>query len=365
MSALDSPIALLAELTHRCPLRCPYCSNPTDLVRRSQELDTETWQRVLSEAAEIGVLQIHLSGGEPTVRKDIEQLVAHIDRLGLYANLITSGVLSDDQQLARLADAGLAHVQLSVQDSEEQTGDWVAGLPGSQQKKYRFAEHVERSGLALTINAVIHRQNIDRVDAIIDMGVQMKAQRIEIANVQYYGWGIRNRNRLMPRIDQLEAMNSVVEEKKKQLEGIIVIDYVVPDYYAKRPKACMNGWGRRFLNVSPEGNVLPCHAAETIPDMVFDNVKQKHLGEIWKQSEAFNRFRGTAWMKEPCKSCERREIDWGGCRCQALALTGSADNPDPVCALVPGHDLVAQIAEKDASSKAIEFDYRGFSGGII
>ena len=370
-SAPAPPYALLAELTHRCPLRCPYCSNPEELIRRSSELDTAQWKKVLSDAAEAGVLQVHFSGGEPTARHDIEELVGYADSLGLYTNLITSGVLTDSQQLARLAQQGLAHVQLSIQDANDDIGDWVAGYAGAQQKKRQLAQQIDECGLALTINAVIHRHNIDRVCEMIDLAVSMGAQRVEVANVQYYGWGIRNRKNLMPTVEQTRKMHEQVQSKIKEMEGIIVIDYVVPDYYARKPKACMNGWARQFVNVSPEGKVLPCHAAETMTDLVFENIKDKSLIEIWHHSEAFNRYRGTEWMREPCRSCDRREIDWGGCRCQALALTGDARNADPVCELVPGHEEVVALALSDSSeasasvnegfTQSIEFDYRGFS----
>ncbi len=359
---LEAPYALLAELTHRCPLRCPYCSNPVELVRRRQELDTATWQRVFDQAAEMGILQVHFSGGEPTARKDIEALVAHASDAGLYSNLITSGVLSDGEQLQRLAAAGLAHVQISIQDSETENGDWIAGYRGAQQKKRELAAQVEAAGLALTVNAVIHRQNIERTGEMIDLALAMGAQRVEVANVQYYGWGIRNRRNLMPTLEQLKRMDGVVRQRIEALAGVIAIDYVVPDYYARRPKACMNGWGRRFINITPEGKALPCHAAETIPGLVFDNVAQTPLQTIWRESEAFNRFRGTAWMPPPCADCERREIDWGGCRCQALALTGDASNTDPVCELAPGHEQVMQVALEDSRDIEVEFDYRNFGG---
>lgn len=359
---LEAPYALLAELTHRCPLRCPYCYNPVELVRRSAELDTDSWKSVFDQAAEMGILQVHMSGGEPTARGDIEELVAHANGAGLYTNLITSGVLSDEEQLQRLAAAGLAHVQISIQDSIADSGDWIAGYAGAQDKKLELAAKVDSAGLALTINAVVHRQNIERVADMIDLAVQMGAQRVEVANVQYYGWGIRNRRYLMPTLEQLHRMHDTVLRKIDALEGRIVIDYVVPDYYARRPKACMNGWGRRFINVTPEGKVLPCHAAETIPELEFDNVLDTPLATIWSDSAAFNRFRGTAWMPEPCSSCDRREIDWGGCRCQALALTGSAANPDPVCELVPGHAEVLATAFEDSRDIEVDFDYRNFGG---
>lgn len=366
---VSPPYAVLAEVTHRCPLRCPYCSNPEELVRRSEEMTTEDWKKALDDAADAGVLQVHFSGGEPTARKDIEELVAYANESGLYTNLITSGVLSDDEQLIRLAKCGLAHVQLSIQDSDMETGDWVAGYAGAQNKKLALAKHVDACGLALTVNAVVHRHNIQRVNEMIDLAVSMGAQRVEVANVQYYGWGIRNRNKLMPTLEQIRVMHGEVQQKIAALQGIIVIDYVVPDYYARKPKACMNGWARQFVNIAPDGQVMPCHAAQTIPDMAFDNIKYRSLSDIWQNSEAFNRFRGTQWMKEPCRSCDRRELDWGGCRCQALALTGDASNTDPVCDLAPGHGDILNLASREAEAggmttangQAVEFDYRGFS----
>ena len=364
MTELSPPFAILAELTHRCPLRCVYCSNPLELVRRKDELDTATWRRVFDEAAELGVLQVHFSGGEPTARKDLEELVAHATSRGLYTNLITSGVLSDADQLMRLADAGLAHVQISIQDSDDKTGDWIAGYDGAQQKKRELAVTVADANLALTINAVMHRHNIDRIESVIDMAVEMGAQRLEVANVQYYGWGIPNRPNLMPTLDQLDSMNEIVARRREELKGVLVIDYVVPDYYARRPKACMNGWARRFLNITPSGYVLPCHAAETIQDLVFDNVKDKGLADIWVNSSALNRFRGTDWMPEPCSSCEYRERDWGGCRCQALALTGSAENTDPVCELSPFHEQVRALAESESQTREVALTYRSFSNPL-
>jgi len=361
MSELSPPFAVLAELTPRFPLRCVYCSTPLELVRRSNELDTKTMRPVLDEAAELGILQVHFSGGDPTVRPDLEELVAHATARGLYTNLITSGILGDAEQLIRLADAGLAHIQISIQDSDDETGDWIAGYDGAQQKKRDLAITVADANLALTINAVMHRHNIDRIESVIDMAVEMGAQRLEIANVQYYGWGIPTRPNLMATIDQLETMNAIVAQRQEELKGVLVIDYVVPVYYARRPKACMNGWARRFLNVTPSGYVLPCHAAETIPDLVFDNVRDKGLADIWVNSPALNRFRGTDWMSEPCSSCEYRERDWGGCRCQALALTGSAENTDPVCELSPYHHQVRALAESESQTREVALTYRSFS----
>jgi PqqA peptide cyclase len=337
------PLALLAELTHRCPLACPYCSNPVALERAGAELDTSTWQRVLAEAAEIGVLQVHFSGGEPLVRRDLAALVAHAAGCGLYANLITSGIGLDAERLATLRDAGLEHVQLSVQDADPAEGDRVARRPGSQAEKRRAAERVHAAGLPLTINAVVHRQNLARLEAVIELALEFGAERLEIAHVQYYGWALRNRAALLPTREQLAAAGNLVEAARARLAGRLAIDYVVPDYYARRPKACMAGWGRYFLNVTPSGKALPCHAAETLPGLRFPSVTAMSLRAIWYQSEAFARFRGTDWMPDPCRSCDRREIDFGGCRCQAFQLTGDAARTDPVCHLSPDRGIVDDL----------------------
>jgi PqqA peptide cyclase len=278
---IDPPLALLAELTHRCPQRCPYCSNPLELLRASAELDTETWKRVLGEAAALGVLQVHFSGGEPLARRDLAELVGHAARAGLYGNLITSGIGLDADRLARLVEAGLEHVQLSLQDSNLTSGDRIAGLAGAQHAKHRAAHLVREAGLPLTVNAVVHRQNLDRLDEIIDLSVTLGADRLEVAHVQYYGWALANWAALLPSRPQLDTATATVEAARIRLVGRLVIDYVVPDYYAHRPKACMGGWGRRFLNVTPAGKVLPCHAAETIPGLDCPTVAQASLSEIW------------------------------------------------------------------------------------
>jgi pyrroloquinoline quinone biosynthesis protein E len=308
---LEPPMAVLAELTHRCPLQCPYCSNPVNLERANREMTTAEWLRAIGEAAALGCMQIHFSGGEPTVRPDLEALVAGATRAGLYTNLITSGVLCDRARLDALAAAGLEHVQLSFQDSTPAIGDRVGGHVGGHAKKLAFADMVKATGLPLTANFVVHRQNLHHLEAMIDMAVEMGAGRVEIANVQYYGWALKNRAALMPTRDQIEVMTASVTAARKRLKGVIVIDFVVPDYYARRPKSCMGGWGQRFLNISPSGNVLPCHAAESIASLTFDNVRQRGLADIWENSGAFRMFRGTDWMPEPCRSCDRKEIDWG------------------------------------------------------
>lgn len=357
------PLALLAELSHRCPLQCPYCSNPIELERSSREIDTETWQRVLSEAAELGILQVHFSGGEPTVRRDLTALIRHATKVGLYSNLITSGVLTDEVRFGEFVEAGLEHVQLSIQDAEAASGDRIAGLKGAQAKKLAFAGMVKAAGLPLTINAVVHRQNLENLSRMIDLAVALGAGRLEVAHVQYYGWALTNRDALLPTREQLDRATEIVGAARERLKGILLIDYVVPDYYAHRPKSCMGGWGRQFLNVSPAGKVLPCHAAESLPGFDFPTVQEYSLAEIWYGSDAFMRFRGTEWMPEPCRSCDRREIDWGGCRCQAFALTGDAARVDPACALSPDHHLL-DVARRQAEELGVDFVYRRFGATV-
>jgi pyrroloquinoline quinone biosynthesis protein E len=349
-AVLPPPIGLLAELTHRCPLRCPYCSNPLELDRRSSEIDTQTWLRVFSEAASLGILQVHLSGGEPTARHDLETLVAHCTKIGLYTNLITSGIGRALAKLPALADAGLDHVQLSVQAADAQNADRIGGLKGGHAQKVAFGEGVVSLGLPLTLNAVIHRGNVGEVEQLIDLAVSLGAKRLEIAHTQYYGWAYLNRAALMPSRADVGRSIAVVEQARKRLHGTLVIDLVVPDYYASYPKACAGGWGRRLMNVTPSGKVLPCHAAETISELTFWSVTEHSLAEIWSLSPSFTRFRGTDWMPEPCRSCERKERDWGGCRCQALALTGNAAATDPACSRSPHHARVQELAVSEAGS---------------
>jgi PqqA peptide cyclase len=357
------PLSLLLELTHRCPLQCPYCSNPLALERAATELDTDTWRRVLDQAAALGVLQVHFSGGEPMARADLPRLVRHAAGLGLYSNLITSAVLLNAKTLAELADAGLDHVQISFQDSEAASADRIGNYAGGHARKLAAAELVRQAGLALTLNFVVHRHNIARVPDMIAMGEAFGAGRIEIANVQYYGWGLLNRAALLPTRAALDAATDAVFAGRERLRGKMVIDYVVPDYYAAEPKGCMGGWGRRFMNISPSGHALPCHAAESLPGFEWPSVREHALADIWNDSDAFTRYRGTAWMPEPCRSCDRREIDWGGCRCQAFALTGDAGRTDPACALSPDHAIMA-VAAEEAERPAPEFQYRRIGANV-
>jgi pyrroloquinoline quinone biosynthesis protein E len=355
---LPIPLGLLAELTHRCPLGCPYCSNPLALERREDELDAATWGRVFREAAGLGVLQVHLSGGEPAARSDLVEITAAAAAAGLYSNLITSAVGMTARRLAALAEAGLDHVQVSIQDSIAASADHIAGYAGAFVRKQAFSQEVVRLRLPLTVNAVVHRANIERIGEMVDLALALGASRVEIAHVQYYGWALRNRAALMPTRAQAERAVALIAELRARHRGRIVIDAVVPDYYARYPKPCVGGWGRRSLNVTPSGKVLPCHAAETIPGLEFWSVREHALAEIWASSPAFNAFRGTTWMKEPCASCARRDLDFGGCRCQAFALTGDAAAADPVCHLSSAHGLVAALS---AVAEDSSYSYRRMS----
>jgi pyrroloquinoline quinone biosynthesis protein E len=359
------PLAVLLELTHRCPLQCGYCSNPVEMERAGNELTTDEWKKVLTELAEIGVLQVHFSGGEPTVRKDLAALIQHASELGLYSNLITSAVLLNRDKLAALADAGLCHIQISFQGNEPELANRIAGFKGHS-KKLEAAGWARELGLPLTVNAVMHRQNLHQLPGMIDMAVALDADRIEVANVQYYGWALRNRASLMPTIAQIDEATRIVEAASLRLKGILDIDYVVPDYYADRPKKCMGGWGRQFFNITPAGKVLPCHAAETITELDFESVRSNHsIAWIWQNSDAFNRYRGTGWMPEPCQSCAFKELDFGGCRCQAFALTGSAANTDPACSLSPRHSEIFRTAEQESATGTNRYIYRNFAGGTL
>lgn len=360
------PLAVLLELTHRCPLQCGYCSNPLELERASNELSTDEWKKVLTELAEIGVLQVHFSGGEPSVRKDLVELIRFADQLGLYTNLITSAVLITRERLVEIADAGLAHIQISFQANDADLANRIGGFKNGHAKKLDVAKWARELDLPLTINAVMHRQNLSQLREMIGLAVALDADRIEVANVQYYGWALKNRAALMPTIEQIDEATAVVAEETERLRGILDIDFVVPDYYALRPKKCMGGWGRQFFNITPAGKILPCHAAETITELDFESVRSNHsIAWIWQNSDAFNRYRGTGWMPEPCQSCEFKEIDYGGCRCQAFALTGSASNTDPACSLSPLHQSLFDTAAREASGGSDRFIYRNFAGGTL
>src|SRR3989442_317462 len=338
----SNPLALIAELTHRCPLHCVYCSNPLELQARANELSTEIWSRVFREAADLGVLQTDFPGGEPLARPDIVELVRAARSAGLYVNLITSGLPLDESKLAALVSAALDHIQLSFQGAREETANEISGT-GSHAQKLRVLDWLSRHRLAVTLNFVIHRRNIDQLAEMLAIAESSCATRIEFANVQYYGWAFANRENLLPTRVQLDQSLTLIKREQERLQGRIRVEYVVPDYYAKYPKPCMDGWGRKLMLITPRGDALPCNAAQVIPGLSYENVKDRSLREIWEQSAAFQKFRGEAWMQEPCKTCDRRELDFGGCRCQALLLAGNAAATDPVCSLSPLHPKVDAI----------------------
>ena len=335
----DPPLALLAELTHRCPLRCAYCSNPLALAARETELETDAWLRVVREAGELGVHQLHLSGGEPLLRDDLEIIVAAGRAAGLYTNLITSAWGLGEPRVEALAAAGLDHVQISVQDTDPGAARLVAGAEAFD-AKIAAARLVKRAGLALSLNVVLHRGNVGRAGEIVDLAASLGAERIEVASTQYHGWALENRAALLPARASLAAAADVIKERRQRYAGALDVIFVLPDYVTDVPKPCMNGWGQRSLTVAPDGRVLPCPGATSITSLVFDSVAQRSLGDIWRASRAFEAFRGEAWMKEPCASCDRRGIDFGGCRCQAFALTGDASRADPACAKAPDHPII-------------------------
>lgn len=342
------PYALIAELTYRCPLHCPYCSNPLELAHYTAELDTATWRRVLAEAAGLGVVQVHFTGGEPLARRDLAEIVSEARRLDLYSNLSTGATLADEAALDRLKRAGLDALQISVLDSRAEGNDRLAGV-ASFDKKCRAIETARRLGFALTLNVVLHRHNLDHIDEIIDLACHWQVDKLELAHTQYIGWAFPNRQALLPTRAQVERAAEVVERARARLAGRLDILHVLPDYFQQYPKACLQGWGRVFLTVAPDGAVLPCQTAREIPGLVFPRVQDESLERIWFHAPVFQRFRGSDWMPEPCRSCSRREVDFGGCRCQAYLLTGDVTATDPVCQLAPRHDLVEQALREPAT----------------
>ena len=346
----DGPLGVLAELTHACPLACAYCSNPLELTKRSDELGTDDWRRVLDQATELGALQCHLSGGEPLLRRDVVDIVAHASGLGMYTNLVTSAIGLSRPRAEALREAGLDHVQVSIQADEAVLSDRLAGI-SSFDKKIEAARLVKELGWPLTLNVVLHRQNIDRIEAILGWVSELGADRVELANTQYYGWALRNRAALLPSREQLERAEVVTRAARERLRDRTDVIYVIPDYYSRYPKPCMGGWGSRQLVVGPEGNAWPCLAAHELP-LPRANVREHDLAWIWRSSPLFSAFRGTDWMPDPCASCERREVDLGGCRCQAFALTGDMNRTDPVCVLSPDRHLVDEAVAAANSDDA-------------
>jgi pyrroloquinoline quinone biosynthesis protein E len=352
-----SPLALIAELTHRCPLHCVYCSNPQELQARASELSTAAWKKVFDEASEMGVLQLHLTGGEPTAREDIVELIRHGRERKLYTNLITSGVGLTEAKLKLYCDAGLDHIQLSFQDSVEKTANEFSGAR-SHAVKIKASALIKRFPLAFTMNIVVHRGNLDRLEEMIALGESLQADRLEIAHVQYYGWAFKNREFLLPTQEQVKKSVAVIQAAKERLKDKLRIDFVLPDYFAKFPKPCMGGWGQKSLLIDPAGRVLPCHSAMVIPGLEFENVKDQSLKAIWENSDAFERFRGEKWMKEPCRSCDRRTVDFGGCRCQAAMIAGDAQATDPVCSLSPARTIIDQQLSSAPSLEQPSWTYR-------
>ncbi len=357
-SPVTNPLALIAELTHRCPLHCVYCSNPTELTALAKELPTEVWTRVFQEAAHLGVLQADFTGGEPLARPDILDLVRSARAAGLYLNLISSGLPLDESKLAQLAEAGLDHFQLSFQAADETTAQEISGTK-SHTQKLRVLDWLKKVRVAVTLNFVIHRRNIHQIEEMLQIAESSSATRVEFANVQYYGWAFANRENLLPTRPQLDRALQKIKAAEERLRGKIRIESVVPDYYAKYPKPCMGGWARKLILITPQGEALPCHAAKIIPGLHFDNVRDRSLSDIWQHSAAFERFRGESWMQDPCKACDRRTLDFGGCRCQALLLADDPAATDPVCSLSPNRAKVDAIlaninlASSNATSAAL------------
>ena len=346
---VSNPLALIAEVTHRCPLHCVYCSNPMQLAGTASELSTAEWTSVFNQAGKLGMLHAHFTGGEPLARTDLVDLVAAARKAGLYTNLITSGLGLTEQRLQALVEAGLDHIQISFQDSREEAANWIAGAK-AHAHKIELSRTIKKHKIAFTVNLVVHRQNLDHLEEMIAFIEQLKPERIEIAHTQYYGWALANRAALMPTRAQLDKAVAIIAAAEERLAGRIRLDSVVPDYYAKYPKACMGGWGRRLMLINPSGKVLPCHAAEVLPGLSFENVREKILEWIWRESSSFQKFRGEDWMPDPCRSCERRTEDFGGCRCQAFLLTGNDTVTDPACSLAPAHHLV-EAAVREANNE--------------
>jgi len=348
---ITPPRWLLAELSYKCPLQCPYCSNPLDYAKYGDELSTEDWKRVLTQARKMGAVQLGFSGGEPLTRQDLPELVKHARELGYYSNLITSGYGLDEAKIVQLKQAGLDHIQVSIQASSQELNDHLAGTE-SYQHKQEVAKLVKKHGYPMVLCVVIHRENIHQMQQILEMAESLGADYLELANTQYYGWAHLNRDLLLPTKEQFDEAEKIAQAFKEKVNGRMKIYYVIPDFYEDRPKACMNGWGTTFLTIAPDGAALPCHSARELPGMECPNVKDYSIEQIWNESKAFNFFRGFDWMKEPCRSCDEKEKDYGGCRCQAYLMTGDMYNTDPVCSKSPDHAVIDEAIA--AARKAME-----------
>ena len=356
---IERPLTLVAELTYRCPLHCPYCSNPTNYAssKYQRELVTEHWLEIIQQAANLGILQLGFTGGEPLLRQDLELMLAAAAKTGIYTSLITAGTQLTESRAAKLRDYGLDHIQISIQDSQADKSNYIAGT-ACFESKLAAIRLVKQLGFPLTINVVLHRHNLDRIAEILDLCRTLAADRVELANAQYYGWALHNRDALLPTLEQLGRAKQAVAARQQQFPMGIV--YVLPDYYEQYPKPCMGGWGNRTMVIAPNGDVLPCQAATSISELTFDNVRDRSLNWIWYESTAFNRFRGTDWMEEPCRSCPGKTVDFGGCRCQAFMLTGSATATDPVCHLAPDNQAIT-LAKKQSQLTSESFIYRSRS----
>jgi pyrroloquinoline quinone biosynthesis protein E len=354
------PYALTAELTHRCPLHCPYCSNPIELQKRENELSTDEWLSVLDQADDLGVVQVHFTGGEPLLRQDLEHLVRHARGLGLFVNLITSSVGLTEERVRRLAEAGVDSIQLSLQAASAELADSIAGYKAHEQKR-QAACWIRANDLALNMNVVLHKGNLHQIEEIIELCAAWGAQRLELANAQYYGWALRNVNQLLPRKEQLQEAEAAYVRARERFGRQLELLWILPDYYEDFPKPCMGGWGQLSLTVAPDGRVLPCTASSEIRSLSFHNVKERDLAWIWHDSPSFNAYRGYDWMEEPCRSCERRELDYGGCRCQAFLLAGDARAADPVCMRSPHHGVIMDriSSARNGEYEAPPYTYRG------
>ncbi len=339
------PLWLLAELTYRCPLHCAFCYNPVDYARHGDELGTEDWLRVLREARALGAVQCGFSGGEPLLRDDLELLVAEAHRLGYYTNLLTSGVGLTEARATALRAAGLDHVQLSFQDSTREMNDFLSHTRTFELKQ-RVARLIKAQGWPMVMNVVIHRLNIDHIGRIIEMAEALGAEYLELANTQYYSWALENRDQLLPTREQLQRAEAVADAWRRKLDGRMRLFFVAPDYHEGRPKKCVNGWGHMFMTVTPDGIALPCHTARMLPGLEFPDLRTTSVQSAWQESEGFNRYRGTGWMKEPCASCDQKEADLGGCRCQAYMLTHDPEAADPVCPKSPQHGVVQEAVRR-------------------
>ncbi len=346
---ITPPRWLLAELTYKCPLQCPYCSNPLDYAKHDSELNTEGWKRVLTQARKMGAVQLGFSGGEPLTRQDLPELVKHARELGYYSNLITSGYGLTEDKIIELKDAGLDHIQVSIQASTQELNDHLAGTESYQSKK-QVAHLVKKHGYPMVLCVVIHRQNIHQMEQILEMAEELGADYLELANTQYYGWAHTNRDLLLPTQEQFVEAEAIAQAYKEKVEGKMKIYYVIPDFYEDRPKACMNGWGTTFLTIAPDGVALPCHSARDLPGLDCPNVNEYSVEKIWNESKAFNFFRGNEWMVEPCRSCDEKEKDFGGCRCQAYMLTGDMYKTDPVCSKSPDRHVIKEALDSARSS---------------